>query len=166
MWYVNYPNTNSSLFYFVARRSSFRLPSRQSESRDSTKSHRTNVLSQNIDLEIPDDTMSNNPFVPEIDYHTVDETNIGNLSSRHSDNKTLHSHFSPLPKIGKSRHGIGSYEMEDSYFIKSKNSHQTGSDYALEPGFRGGLNEGTSDIETVGYKLANPSNVNFKARRY
>ncbi|XP_053376885.1 titin-like [Mercenaria mercenaria] len=97
----------------LSRRSSFQLQSSRDISRDSSRGRPSvgdalerdiNQTSTDIEgdilrkkLEGLDPELEADPFVPKSDFFTYDETNSGNISNRHGDNKTRHSEFSPLP---------------------------------------------------------------------
>lgn len=94
-----------------ARRSSVRLPFPEEPSRVSSreKPSTTDIVGKDINkadseentlqtnLEGVDLQQESDPHVPQSDFFIYDETNSGNISNRHSDNKTKHSQFSPLP---------------------------------------------------------------------
>ncbi|KAH3835485.1 hypothetical protein DPMN_108835 [Dreissena polymorpha] len=70
-----------------------------------------NISIDTVD-DVIDDVTINSPFVPQSDFYNVEESEFGNISTRHSKNKTRHSQYSPLPKMdGNFTHG---YVIQDN----------------------------------------------------
>ncbi|XP_052782200.1 titin-like [Mya arenaria] len=105
----------------LSRRSSFRIPSRAEdtrESRNTTARSRPSHVSGNdvhLDLHPDDDVTAQSPFVPQSDFFNMHD--IGNISTRHSENKTRHSQYSPLPKMRAN--------FTNGYIISSTRSNNT-----------------------------------------
>lgn len=152
-----------------ARRSSVRLPSREETSRVSSreKPSTTDIVGKDVNeadseentlktnLEGVDLQQESDPHVPQNDFFIYDETNSGNISNRHSDNKTKHSQFSPLPapppsqSAKRSRKGhIGTKRRHSEYSPLPKPQYNL---YSTSRVIHSGVSDVESDNESNGY---------------
>lgn len=123
------------------------MPSRIESTRDASGRSRPSVRTGNdVNVsfgtydDVIDDEIINSPFVPQSDFYNVDESEFGNISTRHSENKTRHSQFSPLPKVdgnftngyiiqdngSAGRNNMNSYSEENETKQSGSNSERRG----------------------------------------